>query len=250
MADEDSPGRSSLISRTFGLAKSQHDPSALFLTGAGVSRQRELVGRQKSAGAPRKSRSLFEPTADENNGSLPGLLVALLTIFDTDGTQQLTRSEWLDGKRALLLETDAEEWRTLLTKMGGADEASAAKLAEESQGADEEALDFAHLVGMFGSRRPVEGYLEDVLRRFMKSLVSLTQTVGDLTTRLDATQAVLDATVLRDARAREQRAHKLIRYWRHQHASVAFDGWRKLIADEKEAKRKCAARWRSTRSKR
>ena len=87
MADEDSPGRSSLISRTFGLAKSQHDPSALFLTGAGVSRQRELVGRQKMAGAPRKSRSLFEPTADEHDNSLPGLLVALLTIFDTDGTQ-------------------------------------------------------------------------------------------------------------------------------------------------------------------
>ena len=58
------------------------------------------------------------------------------------------------------LDTSETEWQALLSRFGG-----------DKSGV----VNFAEAVQMFGDIRPVEGFLEEILRRFMRSLVTLTE---------------------------------------------------------------------------
>ena len=101
-----------------------------------------------------------------------------LVLFDVDGTNNLSEQEWLDGNEALELSTSKSEFQRLRRATPGNDESTSS-----------EELNFAKTMGIYGSRKPVEGYLEDVLRRLMKAIISLTG-------RVKGIQEVLDRTVL------------------------------------------------------
>ena len=77
-------------------------------------------------------------------------MVALLTLFDQDGDKQISRSEWELGSSALSMRASDDDWANVLNQFGGV---------------DRDTLDFTEVVSMFGSRRPCEGYLEEILRR-------------------------------------------------------------------------------------
>ena len=57
-------------------------------------------------------------SASSNDASLPGLLVALMSLFDSDGSHTLSKREWMDGNAALELRTSDEEWSMLLKRFG------------------------------------------------------------------------------------------------------------------------------------
>ena len=70
------------------------------------------------------ARGFFGEASHEAGGgaSQAGLLVALMSLFDTDGSRTLTREEWMGGNEALELETSEEEWQALLKRFGGTKE--------------------------------------------------------------------------------------------------------------------------------
>ena len=90
--------------------------------------------------------SLFNGTG--SNASLPGLLLALMTLFDTDGSHTLTEREWRDGNTALDLATSHEEWKMLL-----------ARFDEDESNPGESALPTSWICS---ETSPVEGYLEEI----------------------------------------------------------------------------------------
>lgn len=54
-----------------------------------------------------------------NSSNQAGLLVALMSLFDSDGNRTLTRDEWMGGNEALELETSESEWQALLKRFHG-----------------------------------------------------------------------------------------------------------------------------------
>jgi hypothetical protein len=167
--EEGAEKRRGLIARAFGGGQDLFGLAAM-----GGKKARKLDEKELDPG--RFSRSLL---ADHEEGMpLPGMLIAVLTLFDVDGTNNLSEQEWLDGNEALELSTSKSEFQRLRRATPGNDESTNA-----------EELNFAKTMGIYGSRKPVEGYLEDVLRRLMKAIISLTG-------RVKGIQEVLDRTVL------------------------------------------------------
>ena len=149
-----------------------------------------------------------------NSSNQAGLLVALMSLFDSDGNRTLTRDEWMGGNEALELETSESEWQALLKRFHGL-----------STGV----VDFAEAVEMFGEIKPVEGFLEEVLRRFMRSLVSLTQRV----------RAAEQASM----RERQSKLNAILRTWKHRHTQPALEAWKALLESKRAATRRAVNRW-------
>ena len=149
-----------------------------------------------------------------NSSNQAGLLVALMSLFDSDGNRTLTRDEWMGGNEALELETSESEWQALLKRFHGL-----------STGV----VDFAEAVEMFGEIKPVEGFLEEVLRRFMRSLVSLTQRV----------RAAEQASM----RERQTKLNAILRTWKHRHTQPALEAWKALLESKRAATRRAVNRW-------
>ena len=210
--------RRGLIARAFG-----GEQDLFGLAAMGGKKARKLDEKELDPG--RFSRSLL---ADHVEGMpLPGMLIAVLTLFDVDGTNNLSEQEWLDGNEALELSTSKSEFQRLRRATPGNDSST-----------NSEELNFAKTMGIYGSRKPVEGYLEDVLRRLMKAIISLTG-------RVKRIQEVLDRTVLLEEITRKNRVAKVLRQWAHAHTSRAFDGWRDLTKESVALRKRVAGHWRN-----
>ena len=201
-----------IIARAFGDGTT--DP---FGMASGKRRRKKLSDGATAAASP-SLLSDYEP-----GQPLPGMLIAVMSLIDTDGTYALSEDEWLKGNAALELQTSPKEFRLLRESLG--------------KGAAEDELNFSKAMGIYGSRKPVEGYLEDVLRRLMKAIISLTAKVSTI-------QGVLDQTVLLQENERKAKIGKILRYWKHRHTSTAFDGWRDVAKGAAKLRGRALRHWR------
>ena len=178
-------------------------------------------------------KSLF--SSEDADASLPGLLIALMTLFDTDGSHTLSQKEWMDGIGALDLTTSDAEWHMLLDRFGSDDSAPGE-------------ISFANVVSLFGDIKPVEGYLEEILRRFMKCFVSMTLRMTGFESQMRAVQMELERTRDVAERNRQKTLNKIVRTWRNRHIATAFDGWRDLTKHNRDLLNRSARHWRPSSS--
>ena len=208
-----------LIARAFG-----GESDLLGLAAMGGKKARKLKETERDPG--RFSRSLL---ADHEEGMpLPGMLIAVLTLFDIDGTNELSEQEWLEGNEALELSTSRKEFQQLRRSTPGNDDTT-----------NPDELNFSKTMGIYGSRKPVEGYIEDVLRRLMKAIISLNG-------RFKRIQEVLDRTVLVEEISRKNKISRVVRQWAHAHTSKAFDGWRELTRHTVALRVRAGRSWRQS----
>ena len=106
----------------------------------------------------------------------------------------------LDGNAALDLATSNEEWQMLVQRFGGND--------DESNEAPGE-ISFANVVDLFGDIKPVEGYLEEILRRYMKTLVSVTTRLSTFDEQVKNIRGQLMG-------ARRATLDRIVRNWKNQ----------------------------------
>ena len=226
-------------------------------------------------------KSLF--ISQDEDASLPGLLVALMTLFDTDGSRTLSQQEcgcltaaavaplyrpallrsasrcvafvcrarvcsqrplpapapvascyyrWKRGMDTFELATSDEEWYMLLTRFGS------------DEGVPGE-ISFANMVDLFGDIKPVEGFLEEIMRRFMKSLVSLTVRMAGFDDQMRVMREQVSSAAQRQEAARRHTLNRIVRGWRHQHTSRAFDAWRELVQRHRELLVRSGRHWRN-----
>ena len=185
-----------------------------------------------SQGMSRRSStgSLFLGGSDD--ASLPGLLVALMTLFDGDGSRTLSKTEWMDGNAALDLSTSDDEWEMLLQRFGS-----------DSETPDE--ISFANMMSIFGDMKPVEGFLEEILRRFMRTFVTMSARMNDNERQLRTISKKLNITEQKSEKQRQQLLAKIVRRWKNRSAAQAFGGWRELTQNNKLALARAATQWRN-----
>ena len=174
--------------------------------------------------------SLFLGGSDD--ASLPGLLVALMTLFDGDGSRTLSKTEWMDGNAALDLSTSDDEWEMLLQRFGS-----------DSETPDE--ISFANMMSIFGDMKPVEGFLEEILRRFMRTFVTMSARMNDNERQLRTISKKLNITEQKSEKQRQQLLAKIVRRWKNRSAAQAFGGWRELTQNNKLALARAATQWRN-----
>ena len=158
-----------------------------------------------------------------------GLLVAILSLFDANGSKKLDEEEWIIGTKAMQFETTPAEFEALCARYG---------MASAGE------LDFSSALGVFGAKKPVEGYIDELMRRFMLAITTLTLQVSGLGEQLAATRAELQRLGGREENARQARIQKVVRAWRSRHIVNAFDGWHSLVAARREALTMATRQWR------
>ena len=131
----------------------------------------------------------------------------------------------MEGNAALELNTSDDEWEMLLQRFGSDDETP-----------DE--ISFANMMQIFGDMKPVEGFLEEILRRFMKTFVSMTSRVRRL-------EQHMQTGASKAAAERKRKLAKLVRHWRYESVAAAFDGWRDLTRSNKALKMRSARHFRN-----
>ena len=144
----------------------------------------------------------------------PSLLIALLSLFDFNGTGALSDSEWQRGNQALENQTSDAEFEELCNRFGRSTEDG------------ETVLDYRKALGIFGARKPIEGHMEDLMRRLMKSLMAMTARIVGL-------EEILQRTSREAEVERERRLGRVMRTWRHRHTSMVFDAWHTFVSQRR-----------------
>ena len=182
---------------------------------------------------------VLRPMSDRASESpIHELLVCLLSCFD-DGTEKLHKDVWAVKGKAMGYITDDSEWDRLKERFGKRQGAYGAEANPPPTAAN--VLDLG-LVGSYFSNKHGE-VIQELMRRITIGLARNEARTDSLEERLAATEAVLDRTVLQAERDRHNRAQAVLRRWKHQHTSVAFDGWVRMTAENKAKRRRIAGHW-------
>ena len=78
-----------------------------------------------------------------------GLLVALMTLFDTEGSRTLSQKEWSEGSAAMDLANSDGEWAILLKRFSSDDDGAPDRIS------------FKNRIDLSGGIKPVEPFLEE-----------------------------------------------------------------------------------------
>ena len=90
-------------------------------------------------------------------------------------------------------------------------------------------ISFANVVDLFGDIKPVEGYLEEILRRYMKTLVSMTSRLTVFDEQMRNVRAQLMG-------ARRATLDRIVRNWRNQRVAVCYGAWQTFVTHQRELK--------------
>ena len=181
------------------------------------------VKKQKRTGR-RIPPSVDMLAACESTG-VKGLAVALLGIFDTDGSAQLSRGEFTVNAGALGYEASDSAWASLRSRFGlTRPNAPQERLGSPRSDSDEH-LDLGLIADHFKSK--YDPILEGILRQMMGGMVYLSARVTSL-------EEVLDQVHGASLRDRERKLEAVVRRWHHGILSVAFDGWCKVVKGQRE----------------
>ena len=170
--------------------------------------------------------------------SLKGLLISLLTLFDVNRSGSLTQEEFSQAAAPVGFKVSDEAWAALCARFGNELTSEVAAAAGES-----DAIDLS-LFGTYFSNR-YDALLEELLRRLMCGVVNCHAKNVQLERRLRSVEDHLAATSIRVEQERRHKIQRTLRRWRHQYTSLAFDGWRALVAHRRERVRSALNHWRS-----
>lgn len=188
-----------------------------------------------------------------------GLIVAMLGIFDTDGSAKLSREEFGLSASALGYEASPAAWQSLCNRFGlvkpgspppspeasspdkglndpagkGGRNRSPTRRAETPDPADEN-LDLGLISNHFANK--YDTVLEGVLRQIMGGLVHTAARVS----ALEETMEEVHGASIRD---RERKMEAVMRRWQNGILSVAFEAWSKLCAGQRELLQRTARHW-------
>lgn len=171
----------------------------------------------------------------EKGEGLRGLLISLLTIFDVKKTGTLTQDEYKAAAGPLGFDTSEEAWHALVLKYG---EKNANNRPSTAEGAptDAQVLDM-QLIGAYFSNK-YDPLLEEILRRLIRGIISTNARSESLEKRLKVVEDHLEATSMRAMRERDMKIKKTLRFWSNRTTAPVFDGWKKLVADQKHTLQK------------
>ena len=225
-----------------------------------------VVGQGGESGMSGKSgEAILDAGKGSSGDTINGLLVSLLTIFDTDNDHCLNRDEFEQAATPLGFDTSAEAWATLVERFGdkiskGAsaggdtfgDRATASRRAAAAVAAptadedgapvvEQESLDLSLLGAYFANK--YDSLLEGLLRRLMRGIIYTNQRNADLESRLRIVEEHLEQTSMRTMRERQSKINKTLRRWRHQYTSVAFDTWKKMVDQIQHLRKRTMRHW-------
>lgn len=174
-----------------------------------------------------------------------GLLTVMLGIFDLDGSHDLTKTELNLSASALGYKVTASTWEALITQYG--------KPGSDSK----DRLDLGLIQQHFSSK--YDAVLEGVLRQLMGGLVhvakrseplvetvrKLKDSVERLTSRCKSLEDNVDTLQGGVARDRKRKLEVVARRWQHGVLVVAFDGWAKVAAGQRELLQRTARHWQN-----
>ena len=186
-----------------------------------------------------------------------GLMVALLGIFDTDGSHELSREEFSFNAAALGYEASDAAWASLCNRFGlvrpdeqvksatpqgqGSPQgrASPQRRGNRSPGPDaaeeeEENLDLGLVADHFVNR--YDPVLEGILRQMMGGLRHIVARVG----ALEETMDTVHGSSMRD---RDRKMERTLRRWQHGIMSVAWEAWSKVVKGQRELLNRTARHW-------
>lgn len=172
---------------------------------------------------------------DTDAGGVKGLVVSLLAIFDTNGSGRLSKGEFSEGASALGFHHDEKAWGSLHARYGDREQAM------EQRAGEEQSLDL-NLIGAYFQNK-FDPVLEAVMRRLLMAIMFNNERSVAVDARLRAVEAKLESSAEREARERQHRANQVIRKWKHQHTSLAFDGWKEAVQRSKDLVQRTARRW-------
>jgi hypothetical protein len=135
--------------------------------------------------------SILEQTSGEG---LKGLLVSLLSLFDTDNTRQLTQDEYVAAAAPLGFDVSPEAWAKLCARFGDQQSKKPRATGDDAAApAFDTSLDLTLLGAYFSNK--YDHLLEEVVRRLLKGIVSTNSRAAALEKRLGAVEGLLDSTI-------------------------------------------------------
>ena len=172
--------------------------------------------------------------AAESGDGMRGLLISLLTIFDVNKTGTLSHEEYSDAAGPLGFDTSDEAWHALVLKFG---EKNANERPSTADGIDESQVLDMQLIGAYFSNK-YDPLLEEILRRLIRGIISTNKRSAQLEHRLKVVEDHLEVTSMREMREREMKIKKTLRFWTNRITAPVFDGWKKLVAEQKHTLQK------------
>ena len=152
-------------------------------------------------------------TGHEEHG-IKGLLVSLLTLFDTNRTNSLSKEEYLQAAAPLGFDISDAAWMALCARFGD-------KTSKEMKAVHDgrEDLDLNLLGSYFANK--YDKLLEEVLRRLLKGIINTNARETALEKRVKKMEEHLETALTQQERERQHKIAKTLRQWRNTCASAA-----------------------------
>lgn len=148
----------------------------------------------------------------EDAEGVRGVLISLLTLFDTNGNRTLTKEEYKNAAGSLGFDTGDAAWEALCRRFGDKNNQQSSTTEEMVEHAF---LDLNLLGSYFANK--YDRLLEEILRRVVGGIINSNTRSATLEARMEKMEAHLEMTSMREERERTARVNQTLRRWKHKY---------------------------------